>query len=143
MLETSPVNMDRRTLLAGAALFAVLAYVGFFAAFQAGNNDRGGKFSSDYNLTASQGSEIVTVRFDGHSLDLMHEDRPTARFWIDVDRDGSADRELTGLVRDGSVHNTTELMRFNGTDYRFYFRYRDSKDARGDSWIRLFFVEEL
>lgn len=134
--------MERQTLVTGGAVFFVLALIGFYIAF-AGQEAPDTKFSQQYNLTADNDNDIVTVSFDNRTLDLMHESTPAAKFYIDKDRDGSFDIRMDGLTRDGEVNNETRIVTFNNTDYRFYFRYSDSPDVRGDAWLRLFFVEEL
>ncbi|MFB6291769.1 MAG: hypothetical protein ABEI58_00055 [Candidatus Nanohaloarchaea archaeon] len=135
--------MERKTLVMGAAVFFVVAMVGFYAAFTAQGPKGDAKYSQRFNLTADDGNDVVTASFDGRSLDLMHESTERAKFYIDQDRDGSFDIRLDGLTHDGSVNNETRIVTYNNTDYRLYFRYSDSLDSSGDAWLRLFFVEEL
>ncbi len=138
--------MDRQTLLVGVSVFILLAFAGFYLG--TGQDSPAGpgqdaKFATLMNTTVDNDADIGTARFDNRSLDLMHENREEARFYIDTDRDGSFDKELEDLEHNGKVQNLTETVNLGDTTYMLYFRYRDSGSERGDAWLWLYRVREL
>ena len=123
--------MKRQTLLMGVAVMILVGLIGFYMAFlmeeNLGNSsNQTTKFVESTNFSTSSDDSIVTAEFDNKSLNLMHEDSQEARFYVDLDQDGSFDIELKDLTRDGNVHRTTEIVTLGGTNYRLYFRYKDS-----------------
>ncbi len=138
--------MDRQTLLVGVSVFILLAFAGFYLG--TGQDSPSGpgsdtKFSTLMNTTVDDDDEIATARFDNRTLDLMYEDTEEARFYIDIDRDGSFDKEFDGLKHNGEVYNVTETVNLGESTYMLYFRYKDSGNETGDGWLWLYRVREL
>lgn len=126
------------TVLA-VSVFLVAGVVAFTAV-----QDRysyGQSLEVDSQVNSSQ--EVSEVRFFNHSIDLMLEGSENASFYLDLDRDGSADERLRGLRRDGRIHSTAELVDFGDGVYRLYIRYQDEPGKSGDAWMRVFRVESL
>ncbi|MFB6214023.1 MAG: hypothetical protein ABEJ07_05670 [Candidatus Nanohaloarchaea archaeon] len=135
------LDVDRQTLVLSVVVFLVFSLGGFYLAFYTGDTPEQ-KYVSGMNVTADSENNIVTASFDGREIDLMHEDSRQAHYYLDLDRDGSFDLELEGLVHDGQVREHNRTVTLNRTNYRLYFRYRDDAGEEDDSWFRLYRVVE-
>lgn len=132
--------MERQNILIAGAVFVLFAVAGFYIGSSQQSKPGGQEFVEGMNVTASSETDVATASFDGQSIDIMHEDSEKARFYLDLDQDGSFDVELEDLDRTGEVEETARVVSIGGKDYRLRFRYRDSPDVKGDSWIRLYLV---
>jgi hypothetical protein len=122
----------------GAGIFLVAAVVAFSAV-----QDRYSYTESiDTRAEINSSSNVDTVEFFNHSVDLMLEDSADATFYLDIDRDGSAD-EVIGRNSSASVRQVTELVDFEDGVYRLYIRYQDDNEAEGDAWLQVYRVEKL
>lgn len=140
--------MERQTVLMGIAIMVLLGLVGFYAGFMVDEGlgpsvNYSDKMVKDMNVTLNDENDIATVEFDNRSLNLMHENTRSAKYYIDLDRDGSSDKRLKNIMHDGKIHHATELVTLKDKTYRLYFRYKDSSDERGDAQLWLYRVEEL
>jgi hypothetical protein len=142
MLDDFLEDTDRQTLAISAAVFALFAFGGFYLAFSA-NDPASSLYTSSMDVTVDSETDIATAEFDGQSIDLMHEDSQSARFYLDLDRDGSFDIELEGLTRDGETHRYNRTVTLDRTNYRLHFRYQDDAGEADDSWLELYRVVEL
>lgn len=133
--------MERQTVLVGAVVFLAFSLGGFYLAFTAQDSEQ--KFASGMDVRVDQDTSVATAEFDGHSVDLMHEDSKKARFYLDLDRDGSFDLEIEGLAHDGETHRVNRTVTMNSTNYRLYFRYSDDGEEENDSWMELYRVLEV
>lgn len=136
-------NMDRQTVFIAGAVFFVFALAGFYISSSQRDSPENQGFMKGMNVTASSSQDVATASFDGQSIDIMHEDSKKARFYLDLDQDGSFDIELKDLDHTGEVEETARVVSIGGKDYRLRFRYVDSPDVKGDSWIRLYLVREV
>lgn len=136
------LDFDRQTLIITAAVFVLFAFGGFYlASSTGGGSDK--TFVSSMNVTVDSEIDIATARFDGKALNLMHEDSKKARFYLDLDRDGSFDLELEGLKHDGQGRKYNRTVTLGNTNYRLHFQYRDDARKEGDSWLTLYRVLEV
>ncbi|MFB6244843.1 MAG: hypothetical protein ABEJ03_00685 [Candidatus Nanohaloarchaea archaeon] len=87
--------------------------------------------------------DISTVSFFNQSVDLMLEDSANATFYLDIDRDGSADRTIQGLTSDGKINKAVRLVDFEDGVYRLYIRYQDDSSREGDAWMEVYRVRWL
>jgi hypothetical protein len=138
--------MERQTLLMGVALFVLMVLTGFYAGFLMDSDSRDNEqnlFSTEMNVTASDDNDIATVSFDNKSVDIFYEDTPEAKFYIDLNQDGSSDIQIDDLTHDGDTYSTTEIITLNSQNYRLYMTYRDSPETRNDGWITVYQVREV
>lgn len=132
--------MENREILIIAGIFTVSALLGY--AFTGTQFDTGTtvyEVSSEVNSSQS----ISTVSFVNHSIDLMMEDGVNSTFYIDEDRDGSADRILDDLNMDGRVHLKNELLDYPSGVYNLKMRYQDNPAEEGDAWLNAYKVEKI
>ncbi len=122
----------------GAGIFLVAAVV----AFSAVQDQYSYTETVDVQAEVNSSSNVATVEFFNHSVDLLLEDSTDATFYLDLDRDGSAD-DVVGRNSSASVRQVTELVDFEDGVYRLYIRYRDDTQADGDAWMEVYRVENL
>lgn len=142
MFEELFEDTGRQTLAISAAVFVLFAFGGFYLASNASNPEET-LYTSSMDVRVDSETDIATASFDNQKIDLMHEDSQSAKFYLDLDRDGSFDLELEGLEHDGETHNYNRTVTLNQTNYRLHFRYQDETEQVGDSWLKLYRVVEL
>ena len=134
-------SLNAEDLVLGLALFLVAGVFSFSAV-----QDRYTIWlteKEDIGFEVNSSSEIAEVGFFNHSVDLLMEDSANSTFYLDIDRDGSADEGLDGLVRDGKIHRASKLVDFRDGVYRLYFRYQDDGSEEDDAWMQVYRAERL
>lgn len=99
------------------------------------------QFETELDAEINVSNPVADVEIDGRNLTVMHQDDDSGKFFVDVTGDGEPDRELE-LVRDGTVHQSTELVTLDGKTYFVYFRYSDDPGKSGDAWLRFYRARE-
>jgi len=127
--------MERQDIVLTSVLVVLTGLLGFYVALQT-SGDTDDRFT---NYTADSENGVATASFYDRTIDLMYEDSQAARMYLDLDRDGSFDRELD-LARDGEYHTLTELVELEGEGYVLHIRYRDSANQTGDGEMTLYRV---
>lgn len=135
--------MEQRDYLTGLAVLIMSASAAFGMGSLYFGDQQPRHYSKTLNATVNADQPTRTVEFDNHSIQLMFEDRETARMYIDKDNDGSFDIELEDLERNGEIHSVTELVTLGNTSYRLHFRYKDNDSVRDDAWLTLYQVQEV
>ena len=113
---------------------AVVSAVLVFSAFNIGTGqeeDDKVMFSGEINSSENQ----MVVDFYNESAELIVEQSPEARFYIDLNRDGSADIEL-GLNHDGTIRKQSKILDYRSGAYLFEFTYNDDANKTEDHWLR-------
>jgi hypothetical protein len=136
--------MERQTVLMGVSVMVLLALIGFYVGFlyEQPSNNQQNETVMQMNVTVDDEESIKTASFYNHSIDLFHESGMNASFYLDIDQDGSGERQLD-IQRTGEEEMLTELVTFDGVDYRLYFRYKDDSTIEEDSYLTLYRVEKL
>ena len=75
------------------------------------------------------------IRFYNESAELMVEQSPEADFYIDLNRDGSADIQLN-LDQDGKIRNDSRILDYRSGSYLLKFTYSDNANQPEDHWLR-------
>lgn len=132
--------MEAKTAVKLAGVFLVSAYIGFYLGFTVDSSEQ--KYVSGVNATVGKSQDLATAEFNGEKIDLMYENTRKAKFYIDLDRDGSFEIKLDGLTRNAKVQQTTETVNIGDTNYRLYFRYSDDPGKKGDAWLEMYRVQE-
>ncbi|MFB6245549.1 MAG: hypothetical protein ABEJ03_04350 [Candidatus Nanohaloarchaea archaeon] len=122
--------MERQSLILSATLLVLLVLTGFYAGFLMDRSQEKTR-PMKLNFEANSSEDIVEASFNGTSIQLMYEDRNESRMYLDLDMDGSADREID-VVHDGREHNTTELVEAGNRTYTLFITYRDNGSVAGD-----------
>lgn len=95
------------------------------------------EFDTSLDVNVNSSNPVGTASFDNRELTVMHQNDAEGKFFMDVTGDGSADREID-IIRDGSVHQITEIVTLDGKTYFVYFRYSDDPEKTGDSWLKIY-----
>lgn len=132
--------MESRDWAIAVAIFFVSAALGFSVGGSL-EDGRGDIAFPDAQVNSSQ--EIATAYFFNRSIDLFHEEGSNATFYIDRDRDGSADITLETSLRDGSIHRFSRPLEIEGSSYRLTFEYSDDAGKEEDAWLKLVSAERL
>ena len=135
--------MERQTFLLGVSVMMLLALIGFYVGFLYENpSDNEDTNFEELNFTVNDSNNIETASFYNHSIDLFYESGMSAKFYLDIDQDGSADRELD-VNRSGNVETLTEVITLEGADYRLYMNYKDDSSIEDDGYLTLYRVKKL
>lgn len=97
-------------------------------------------YSSTFDFEVNSTHNTRTFEFDNRSIGLLHSDGGEMRAFVDIDKDGSADRLLN--TTQGKERTTTEIVTLEGKSYRIYFRYFDGQEA-DDGYFRVYSVSEI
>lgn len=124
------MEFERKTFTMTVVVFAVSA----FATFGVLGTDE--PVEEEFNLEVNSSQEIGTVEFKNQSFDIMLENSREAAFYLDRNRDGSADRKFE-TVSEGSIHRDTKILDFPGNIYTIQLSYMDNPDESGDAWMRI------
>lgn len=124
--------MKHKTALVGVSGFLLALTVGFGAGVQMDDGREVFQLGTEVNSSQS----VSTAEFDGRSIDLMREQGSTSTFYIDYDRDGSADTSLE-TIADGEVRSTSKIKDIDGKIYLLRFSYQDDSNLEDDGWLRL------
>jgi len=98
--------------------------------------------STELNIEANSSESIKTVEFYNESIDIFVEDGFNSTFYLDKNRDGSADETLE-IERDGEIHQSVQFLDYRNNIYRLYYRYSDDSEIEDDGWIEFHRVEKL
>lgn len=98
--------------------------------------------SIELNVEANSSESIRTVEFYNRSVDILVEDGLNSTFYLDKDRDGSADETLE-INRDGDIHQSIQFLDYRDNIFRLYYRYSDDPETENDGWIEVYKVEKL
>lgn len=98
--------------------------------------------STELDLEVNSSNSVATADFFNRSVDFFAEDGMNTTFYIDRDRDGSADDEID-IERDGEIHQATELIDYREGIYRLHYRYSDDPEEEDDGWLEIRRVEAL
>lgn len=134
-LEGIDPGLSSRQYLQLGGLLVMAFVAGFLVAEQLQNQHE--RLDIDEELNASQ--SLVTVEFYSNSVDFMMERGEEAQFYLDRDRDGSADERMD-VERDGEVHQDVMLLDHPDNIYRVFYRYKISDE---EAWMQFFRVEPL
>ncbi len=129
-----PDFSPRQYLQLGGLLLIAFA-AGFFMAEQL--QDQHESLDINEELNASQ--NVVTVDFYNESVDFFMERNGETFFYLDQDRDGSADDRIE-VNTDGEVHQDVMLIDYPDNIYRVFYRYQVSEE---EAWMQFFRVEPL
>jgi hypothetical protein len=130
--------MKTENLALAASAFLVAAVFAFSAVQESYTFTE--EIQTGYEVNSSQ--DITTVEFFNHSVDLMLEDTANATFYLDRDRDGSAEEALK-KVADGKIHKGTKLLDFQESVYRLHLRYQDDPEVEEDAWLEVYRIQRL
>lgn len=136
------MDLDRKQALVAASVFIFAIAIGFSIGEQRNTNQEPELYDSSFNLTLSSENAIQEVNFDNRSVNLLFEDSQEFSAYIDLDRDGSAEKKLN-TTSDGSKSVTTELVTLDGQSYRFFFEYIDDPERTEGDFITLYRVKRL
>lgn len=136
--------MERQTFLLGVSVMMLLALIGFYVGFLYENPSDTEEETNFQNISVTVNDEesIQTANFYNQSIDLFYESGSNASFYLDIDRDGSADKELE-VERTGNEESMTEIISLEGIDYRLYMDYKDNSSIEDDGYLTLYRVERL
>lgn len=120
------------------SLIILASLIGFIA----GENFQGQTETFNVDVEVNSSNSVGTVNFSNHSVDFMAEDGINTTFYLDRDRDGSADKTFD-TIHDGQIHQNTVLADFPENIYKIYYRYQDSPEEESDGWMEIYRVEAL
>jgi hypothetical protein len=123
------MELERETVLVSITVFCIAA----FATFTVLGTE---PVEEELGLEVNSSQEIVTVDFNNHSFDLMLENSAEAAFYLDRDRDGSAERKFE-TISDSSIHRDTKILDFPDNIYTLQISYRDNPEESGDAWMKI------
>ena len=129
--------MDTKDIVLGASILLLMSMAGFYLASSSDEREPVDNGAFTQNFTATGDEEIVTASFDNRSLNLMLESRTDARFYLDLDTDGSFDREIENSGN-GTVEKNTELVKLRNRTYRLYLETQDDAESEDDAYLRLY-----
>lgn len=135
ILERLDPGFSSRQYLQLGGLLLLAFTTGFLTAEQL--QDQNERLDIDEELNASK--SVVTVDFYSNSVDFMKERGEETHFYLDRDRDGSADERLD-VEKDGEVHQDVMLLDYPENIYRVFYRYKVSDE---EAWMQFFRVEPL
>jgi hypothetical protein len=113
-----------------ALTFSAAASFAYFS-FQQEADDDSVVLSGEINSTENQ----KVIRFYNESAELMVEQSPEADFYIDLNRDGSADIQLN-LDQDGKIRKDSRILDYRSGSYLLKFTYSDNANQTEDHWLR-------
>ena len=113
-----------------ALTFSAAASFAYFTDQQEADDD-GVVLSGEINSTENQ----KVIRFYNESAELMVEQSPEADFYIDLNRDGSADIQLN-LDQDGKIRKDSRILDYRSGSYLLKFTYSDNANQTEDHWLR-------
>jgi hypothetical protein len=113
-----------------ALAFSAAASFAYFS-FQQEADDDGVVLSGEINSTENQ----KVISFYNESAELMVEQSPEADFYIDLNRDGSADIQLN-LDQDGKIRKDSRILDYRSGSYLLKFTYSDNANQTEDHWLR-------
>ncbi|NMJ77215.1 hypothetical protein GLU64_02285 [Nanohaloarchaea archaeon] len=113
-----------------ALTFSAAASFVYFSVQQEADDD-GVVLSGEINSTENQ----KVIRFYNESAELMVEQSPEADFYIDLNRDGSADIQLN-LDHDGKIRKDSRILDYRSGSYLLKFTYSDNANETEDHWLR-------
>lgn len=122
-------------------IFSLLILAGLIG-FAVGENFQGQTETFDVDVEINSSNSVGTVDFSNRSVDFMAEDGVNTTFYLDRDRDGSADKTFD-TIHDGNIHQNTVLADFPENIYKIYYRYQDSPEEENDGWMEVYRVEAL
>jgi hypothetical protein len=123
------MEIERETVLVSIAFFCIAA----FATFTVLGTE---PVKEELGLEVNSSQEIVTIDFNNRSFDLMLENSAEAAFYLDRDRDGSAERKFE-TISDGSIHRDTKILDFSDNIYTLQVSYRDNPEESGEAWMKI------
>lgn len=130
------MNIEKKTLSISFLIFTVSALLAFNL-FGTPQN-----LQKEPGLEVNTSNEIATVDFENQSFDIMLENSAEAAFYLDKDRDGSADRKFE-IVSDKNVHREYKILDFPENIYELKIRYQDDPEETGDAWMEVESIELL
>lgn len=136
--EISPSAVNPENLALGVSIFLIAAVFAFSAVQEQYRVTE--TVETNYEVNSSR--DVETVEFFNRSIDLLLEDSANATFYLDLNRDGSAE-EVLPKTADGRIHSTTKLVDFPDSVYRFHLRYQDDAEEEGDAWLEVYRVQRL
>lgn len=137
-LEKLDPGLAKETYLYMAALLLAAGLTGFII----GENVQNGTESINADIEINTSNSVATVEFFNHSVDFMVEDGTNSTFYMDRNRDGSAD--MTFDTRsDGQIHQNKVLVDYPENVYRIHYRYQDSPEKEDDGWMEIYRVKAL
>lgn len=98
--------------------------------------------STEFSVEANSSESIQTVSFFNRSIDVLVENGANSTFYLDKNRDGSADETLE-ITKDGDIHQAVQFIDYRNNIYRLYYRYSDDPQVEEDGWIEFYRAEEL
>ncbi|WP_414837286.1 hypothetical protein ACK3SF_03395 [Candidatus Nanosalina sp. VS9-1] len=119
-------------------IFLAAALTGFIA----GENFQNGTETISIDAEINSSNSVETVEFFNHSVDFMVEDGTNSTFYMDKNRDGSADQTFD-TESDGEIHQNNVLVDYPENVYRITYRYQDSPEIEDDGWMEIYRVEAL
>jgi hypothetical protein len=139
-LSVAEFSMEVQDYIVVAAAFLLAAGTGFAAhqVFQSGGEE---KFASDVSLRVDAESQIDSVDFDNHTVELRYEDTDRAQFYYSFD-DARGVQQIEGLQHDGTLQNFRDIKSFGNQTYFLYLRYMDDPNQSEDGYMELYRIEE-
>jgi hypothetical protein len=126
---------ERRDELLLAGSVASLVFLGgLTVALAGGSSSSGSGVEELVNVTSE--NEVATADVGDSSFDVLLEDTPEAVFYIDKNRDGSADLTLD-TTSNGSVNSLRTNITLDGEDYSIRGIYFDNASVSEDSYLSL------
>lgn len=132
MLERIFEHRDE-LLLAGSV--ASLVFLGGLTVVLAGGSSSSGSGVEELVNVTSE-NEVATANVGDSSFDVLLEDTPEAVFYIDKNRDGSADLTLD-TTSNGSVNSLRTNITLDEEDYSIEGTYFDNASVSEDSYLSL------
>lgn len=132
--------METRDVLLAGTVFLAAAAAGLVVGFQfLGQDSRETAEPRTFAVGALADGEndVATARFDNQSINLLFEDEPEARMFLDLDGDGGFEIELDDLNRSGTEQQNTETVNLGNRSYRLLFEYRDDPEETGEAYLNL------
>mgnify|MGYP000025698664 CR=1 FL=1 len=131
-------NLNSKTVIVLVSVFSAGLISGF------GYSELGSDKikSTEFSVEANSSESIQTVSFFNRSIDVFVEDGANSTFYLDKNRDGSADETLE-ITRDGDIHQAVQFIDYRNNIYRLYYRYSDDPETEDEGWIEFYKAEEL
>ncbi|MBC5793273.1 MAG: hypothetical protein H8Z69_04545 [Nanohaloarchaea archaeon] len=135
--------MEYRDLVLLASIFVLATGAGALIGQSFQSEPVEQRYSKLLDVRVNSSTQVATASFDNRSINLMYESSDKAGMYIDVNRDGSFDKRLNGLVRDGEEHTKVELLGLDSDGYMLYFRYSDNSSVSEDGSLELYQVRKF
>ena len=132
--------METQDYLVAAAAFLLAAGTGF-AAYQTFQPDGEENFSRDVSVRVDSETQIDSVDFDNHSIELRYEDTDRAKFYYNFN-DVRGVQQIEGLQHDGTLQTFRDIKSFENQTYFLYLRYMDNPNQSEDGYMELYRIEE-